>query len=211
MPGKNIKLLNEKPLILYTVDAARGVSEDLNICVSTDDLQIAEVVRAYGLSVPFIRPPELSTDSATSEQVLMHALAFYESLGNVYDYIVLLQPTSPLRTASHLKEAMGLINDTTEIIVSVKETDANPYYVLFEEGVDGYLESSKEGKFTRRQDCPTVYELNGAIYIIKVSKFKEVGLSGLKKQKYLMNKASSVDIDDLVDFNLAELLIKDLK
>ncbi|ARS36171.1 cytidylyltransferase domain-containing protein [Pontibacter actiniarum] len=207
LPGKNIKSLNGKPLILYTIEAAREVSDAADICVSTDDVEIKNVVEQYGLKVPFLRPSEIATDFATSEQVVEHALQVYEENGLVYDYIVLLQPTSPLRTGQHLKEALRLIDEGTEMIVSVKETDANPYYVLMEEDSEGVLYKSKTGLFHRRQDCPKVYELNGAIYIIEVKKFKEVGLAQLKKKKYLMDKVSSIDIDDELDFTLAELVI----
>ncbi|PRY13298.1 N-acylneuraminate cytidylyltransferase [Pontibacter ummariensis] len=207
LPGKNIKPIQGKPLIQFTIDAAREISDPKNICVSTDDAGIAAVVQEYGIEVPFIRPKEFATDHATTEQVVLHALQFYESKGVLYDYIVLLQPTSPLRTGKHLQEALNLVRPDTEMIVSVKETDANPYYVLFEEDPDGVLQKSKEGNFSRRQDCPKVYELNGAIYIINVDKLKQKGLGRLKKQKYVMNKVASIDIDDGVDFSLVELVI----
>ncbi|MCX2739971.1 acylneuraminate cytidylyltransferase family protein [Pontibacter anaerobius] len=207
LPGKNIKLLNGKPLICYTIDAAREVSEDANICVSTDDIKIAEVAEAYGVKVPFLRPSELATDYSTSEQVILHALQHYADKKRDFEYVVLLQPTSPLRTGQHLKEALALIETDTEMIVSVKVTDSNPYYVLFEEDPTGQLQKTKEGRFTRRQDCPVIYELNGSIYIIRVDKLIKGGLANLRKKKYLMDKMSSIDIDDIIDFKLVELLI----
>lgn len=207
LPGKNIRPLNGKPLIYYTIDAAREADEDADICISTDDKQIAKVVEDYGLNIPFLRPAELATDFATSEQVLRHALEYYERQEIVYDYVVLLQPTSPLRKSQHIKEALSLIRSDTEMIVSVKETDANPYYILLEEDRTGLLHKSKIGSFSRRQDCPIVYELNGAIYIINVKELKKKGLAQLQKKKYVMDKLSSIDIDDIIDFKLAELLI----
>lgn len=208
LPGKNIKLLNGKPLIYYTIDAAREVSDDTDICVSTDDLDIVKVVEEYNLRVPFIRPPELATDSATSEQVLTHAIQFYESKGVRYDYVVLLQPTSPLRSGKHIKEALQLLDKDTEMIAAVKETDVNPYYVLFEEDADGLLYKTKEGNFIRRQDCPKVYELNGSIYIINVELTKRKHLSMFAIKKYLMDKKYSFDIDDKIDFVVVESIIK---
>ncbi|PKV63226.1 acylneuraminate cytidylyltransferase family protein [Pontibacter ramchanderi] len=207
LPGKNIKHLNGRPLIYYTIDAAREVSSDIDICVSTDDESIAEVVKHYGLDLPFIRPAELATDNATSEEVLKHAIQYYESISKPYDYVVLLQPTSPLRTGKQIKEALDLINSETEMIVSVKETDANPYYVLFEEDKYGFLKKSKEGTFTTRQDCPKVYELNGAIYIINIEKLKHKVLAELQKAKYVMDKMSSIDIDDNLDFAWCEYIL----
>lgn len=207
LPGKNIKPLNGKPLIYYTIDAAREVSDDADICVSTDDKEIIAVVENYGIEVPFIRPAELATDLATSEQVLDHAIQFYESQGKTYDIVVLLQVTSPLRTGKHLKEALDLVKPNTEMIVSVKETDSNPYYVLYEEDFTGLLKKSKEGNFAGRQECPKVYQLNGALYIISVKALKKKGLGNLQKEKYLMDKESSIDIDDKIDFKLTELII----
>mgnify|MGYP002784959162 CR=1 FL=1 len=208
--NKNIMPLHGIPLIHYTLKAAREVFEDCDICVTTDSLAIIEVVEQIGLKVPFVRPDELATDQAGTEDVLRHALHFYEQQGKVYDYIVLLQPTSPLRNGLHIKEALKLISEKTEMIVSVKETDANPYYVLFEEDGYGILEKSKKALFTRRQDCPVVYQLNGAIYLIKIDVFKAKSLAELAKEKYLMDKWVSVDIDDLMDFKIAELIIKEL-
>ncbi len=207
LPGKNIKKLNGKPLIEYTLDAALAVSDKANICVSTDSSEIIDVVQQTGIEVPFIRPAELALDITTTEEVIKHAIAFYTNIGKNYDYIVLLQPTSPLRTGEQLSEALKLIQPDTEIIVSVKETDANPYYVLFEEDAKGILKKSKEGNFTRRQDCPIVYQLNGAIYIISKNYLELKGIANLAKTKFLMDKRSSIDIDDQFDFALAELIL----
>jgi CMP-N,N'-diacetyllegionaminic acid synthase len=204
---KNIRELNGKPLIYYTIDAARYVSIDDNICVSTDDDEIIKIVEEYGLSIPFVRPSSLATSFATTESVILHSLEYYRSIGRTYDFVVLLQPTSPLRTGQHISDALKIINSSTEMIVSVKETDANPYYILFEEDENGALQKSKTGIFTRRQDCPNVYELNGAIYIINVEKLLAHGISALQKEKYLMDKKSSIDIDDMLDFKYAEVIL----
>lgn len=207
LPGKNIKLLYGKPLICYTIDAARTVAKDGDICVSTDDEGILETVEKYGLAIPFKRPKELATDKSGSEEVILHALKHYSSLGKFYDYVCLLQPTSPLRSGKHIEEALSLLEPGTEMVVSVKETSANPYYVLFEENEKGELQQSKESTFIRRQDCPKVYELNGAIYLINISKLIRKGMSALQKKKYVMDKAYSVDIDDDIDFYIAEMLL----
>jgi CMP-N,N'-diacetyllegionaminic acid synthase len=154
LPGKNIKELQGKPLIHYTIEAARNLFDDDKIIVTTDDLAIKKCVEETGLKVPFLRPAELSTDIATTLDVILHAIRFSEL--NLYfpDTLVLLQPTSPLRNAQHIKEALVLYKDSIDMVVSVKETDSNPYYVLFEENERGYLVKSKNGKYTRRQDCP---------------------------------------------------------
>ena len=143
IPRKNIKPLNGKPLIYYTIDVARAITTDENICVSTDDQEIINVVENYALKVPFIRPVELATDTAGTYKVLLHALDFYEKQGNHFDVVVLLQNTSPFRRADQVKEAMSLYSPELDMVVSVKESAANPYYCVFEEDQNGYLHVCK--------------------------------------------------------------------
>lgn len=207
VPNKNIKLLAGKPLIAYSITEALKIAKKEDICVSTDSIPIKQVAESMGLEVPFLRPDEIASDTATTESVILHALDYYKHKGIHYDFVVLLQPTSPLRKAIHIEEAIALINKDVDLIVSVKETDANPYYVLFQENEEGILEKSKKGVFTRRQDCPVVYELNGAIYVIRVNALLKLGYQNLKKTKYLMPKKVSIDIDDWLDFEIAEVLL----
>ena len=121
IPHKNVKELNGKPLICYSIDAARQLTTDENICVSTDDDVIIKVVEDYGLKVHFKRPAELATDCAGTNGVLLHALEFYEKQGRKYDVVVLLQPTSPFRETKSLKEAVALYTSDIDMVVSVKE------------------------------------------------------------------------------------------
>lgn len=209
IPGKNIKLLGGKPLICYAIDVARALVDDAHICVSTDDDQIIQVVEQYGLSVPFVRPAELSTDTAGSYGVLLHALNFYESKGEHFDAVVLLQVTSPFRTDNHVREALNLYNKDLDMVVSVKESDSNPYYLCFEENTEGMLHISKgDGCYTRRQDCPPVYEYNGAIYVINPESMKAMPLNKFKKRvKYVMDREHSIDLDTMMDWMIAEYMI----
>ncbi|WP_268034980.1 acylneuraminate cytidylyltransferase family protein [Algoriphagus sp. PAP.12] len=208
VPRKNIKLLGKKPLIQYTIEAAREVFPDSVICVSTDDIEIKEVVESIGLKVPFLRSSELATDTSGTHEVLIDALDFYEKSGYCPDSLILLQPTSPFRTEFHIKEALALFDDTCDMLVSVKETKSNPYYILREENENGWLVKSKEGDFIRRQDCPKVYELNGAIYIIQVNALKSKAIQDFEKvRKFEMDEWSSLDIDDLMDFAIAEYIL----
>ncbi|WP_071149718.1 acylneuraminate cytidylyltransferase family protein [Bacteroides ndongoniae] len=213
IPGKNVKPLNGKPLIYYTIDAARCIADDAHICVSTDDDYIIEVVENYGLQVPFKRPEYLATDTASTYDVLLHAINYYEQKGEIFDAIILLQATSPFRTGKHIQEALELYSNDIDMVVSVKETDSNPYYVCFEEDQDGMLHISKgDGHYTRRQDCPSVYEYNGAIYIINPNSLKRMPLSKFtRKRKYLMDKKHSIDLDTMLDWQIAELIIKDIE
>jgi N-acylneuraminate cytidylyltransferase len=209
VPGKNIKPLAGKPLIYYTIEAAREVFPDDMIMVTTDSQEIKECVERTGLKVPFLRPQELATSTAGTYEVLLHAINYVESTGYNPDTIILLQPTSPFRTGKHIKEALSLFDDNCEMVVSVKETKANPYYTLREENSEGWLVKSKEGGFTRRQDCPKVYEVNGAIYIIQA---KSLGVKNIqqfsKVKKYLMDHLSSIDIDNELDLVIAESITR---
>jgi N-acylneuraminate cytidylyltransferase len=209
VPGKNIKLLGDKPLIQYTIDAAREVFEDEDILVSTDSEDIRETVINLGLDVPFLRPEALATDTAGTYDVLLHAIDFMEKKGIKNETLILLQPTSPFRTSEHIKEAFKLYDKELDMVVSVKETQSNPYYVLKEENEEGFLETSKSGNFKTRQECPKVWELNGAIYIIKIKTLKEKPISQFTKvKKYIMDEISSHDIDTMLDWKIAEEMLR---
>lgn len=210
IPRKNIKPLNGKPLIYYTIDCARAICDDANICVSTDDDEIIKVVEDYGLKVSFKRPSELATDTAGTYEVLLHALNFYEQQGMHYDVVVLLQNTSPFRTAEHMKDALKLYSSDIDMVVSVKECPANPYYCVFEEDANGYLHVCKgDGNIFRRQDAPKVYEYNGAIYIMNAETLKTTHMHKMQKRvKYIMDDASSFDLDTTWDWQMAEMMAK---
>ena len=212
IPGKNIKCLKGKPLIYYTIDAARCIVDDEHICVSTDDDSIINTVNQYGLKVPFKRPDYLATDTASTYDVLLHALHFYEDRGERFDAIVLLQATSPFRTGRHVKEALALYTKEIDMVVSVKEADSNPYYACFEEDVNGMLQISKgDGHYTRRQDCPLVYEYNGAIYVINPNTLKRMPINQFsKRKKYVMDREHSLDLDTMLDWQIAESLISNI-
>ncbi len=209
VPGKNIKPLAGKPLIYYTLEVASAIFPSVDICVSTDDEAIVQVVEAFGIQVPFLRPAELATDQAGMYEVLLHALDFYAAQGRTYDALVLLQPTSPLRQEHHVREAMQLFSQATDMVVSVKETKANPYYVLFEENTQGYLEPSKKGNFIRRQDCPRVYEYNGAVYVMNIASLRRQPPHAFTAiRKYLMDERTSLDVDTPLDWLFLEFLLE---
>lgn len=210
IPNKNIKLLDGKPLIHYTIEAAREVFEDADICVSTDSQEIKSVAEQTGLYVPFLRPEHLATDNAGTYDVLCHALDFFEKQDNHYDAIVLLQPTSPLREPQHIKEILQLFSSDIDMVVSVKETDSNPYYVLFEENQQGFLEKVKKGNFHRRQDCPKVWEYNGSIYVVNTAilKEKKTFQSFKKIVGYEMDAKYSLDLDTLLDWEFITFLLQ---
>lgn len=215
IPGKNSKLLNGVPLLVYSINVARELAADEWICVSTDDDELISITKNTGLKVPFKRPAELATDTASSDQVILHALEHYENQNKPIDLIVLLQPTSPFRTAQHVKEALALFTGKEDLILGVKETKSNPYYLLVEEDGEGNLKKSKQlpANITRRQDAPKVYEINGAIYIINAASMKKQGsLSKFEKiKKYVMSDDDSLDIDTPLEWKFAELLLSEKK
>ncbi|MFZ9028988.1 MAG: cytidylyltransferase domain-containing protein, partial [Crocinitomicaceae bacterium] len=179
-----------------------------DILVSTDGEEIIAVAEKCGLNVPFLRPENLSSDTATSQDVILHAIDYMEKQGKSYNTVVLLQPTSPFRTSEHIKAALALFDDETDMVVSVKVPEENPYYTMFEEGENGFLQLSKEGVFTRRQDCPNVYAYNGAIYVMSIESLKTKPIAEFDKvKKYEMSDLHSIDLDTPLDWDLAEIVL----
>ena len=211
IPHKNIKPLNGKPLIYYSIDVARQFTSDDHICVTTDDAEIIKVVEDYGLKVPFRRPDELTTDHCGSNEVIQHAYQFYTKQGVQYDAIMLLQPTSPFRKVEFLNEAIALYDDTIDMVTSVKLSSCNPYYDGFEEDAEGLLRISKgDGTIERRQDAPSVWQQNGSIYVINPKSLMEKGMAHFTRiRKYAMSELYSVDIDNPFDWKVAELVINE--
>lgn len=211
IPHKNIKPLNGKPLIYYAIDIARQFTDDKNICVSTDGDDIIKVVEEYGLKVPFKRPDTLASDSSGSYEVIMHALDFYKNNGTTYDTVVLLQPTSPFRRFVDVRNCIDVYNSEYDMVVSVKNASSNPYYDCFEKNEKGYLHISKgDGNIQRRQDAPGVYEYNGAVYVINVNSLYQLPMNEFKKVgMFVMDEIHSLDLDTIIDWKFAELLIKE--
>ncbi len=211
LPGKNIKPLAGKPLIHYSIEYARLFTTDGHICLSTDSNEISNCASEIGLSIPFVRPDELASDTATTFSVLQHAINYFLEKNITYKWLVLLQPTSPFRVKNHLTEMLQLIDSQTDAIVSVGLVKQNPYFNLFEENENGFLKISKgDGQFSRRQDCPPVYAFDGSIYVfntqtlLKATNFSEIA----NIKKYIIDEKYSVDIDTAADWEKAEVTIK---
>ena len=213
IPHKNIKPLAGKPLIGYSIDVARQLAADDDICLTTDDPEIAATAESMGLNVPFLRPASLATDTCGTYEVLIHALDFYRDRGIDYDTLVLLQPTSPMRTADDVRAAMALYSPDIDMVVTVKEAASNPYYNCYETDNDGFLHISKgDGGYTRRQDAPKVWEYNGAVYVINVESLRRMPLSAFTRRRMsVMPAERSVDLDTPVDWLIAEKLIENSK
>lgn len=206
LPGKNIKILNGKSLINHSIDFARNFTSDENICLSTDSSEIIDCALANNYKVPFTRPSFLSTDRASTNDVILHALKYYESNNKFFDLVVLLQPTTPFRKKEDLKNMLNHWDKEIDLIVSVKESHDSPYFSLFEENSYNFLEKSKKSNITRRQDCPKVYAFNGSLYIYNVKSLKNKQVNKIKK--YLIkDPIYSIDIDNYFDWLVAETVI----
>ena len=211
IPQKNIALLGGKPLIGWTVEAAVESALTDKVVVTTDDREIAETARRFGAEVPFIRPPELATDSASQVDVVNHALAWLEQNWNYRpDYIMLLQPTSPFRNGKDIDAAIKTAQQQNrDAVVSVSEIADHPYYArtIDDQGIiqDMFV---KRNTLPRRQLLPRVFTENGAIFLVKTSVFKR-GQSFMPEQStaYVMPGERSVDIDTPQDLKLAEFIL----
>lgn len=207
---KNIKKLGGRPLIAYSIDVARKTgADDAHIILSTDDDEIARTARRLGLPVDYMRPAELATDTAGSREMMLDAMDWAESHGVEYDCVVLLQPTSPLRTVDDVCDSLALYKPEIDMVVTVCEAASNPYYNLFETNSEGFLVISKgDGLITRRQDAPKVWEYNGAVYVINPSSLREYPMGEFRRRVACeMPRHRSIDLDTPQDWALAELLI----
>ncbi|MGF7059795.1 cytidylyltransferase domain-containing protein [Brassicibacter mesophilus] len=210
LKDKNIRELNGKPMIAYSIEAAKNSNIFDDIMVSTDSHKYADISIKYGASVPSLRPEYLSTDTATTNDVIDYTINILKEIGKEYDYFMLLQPTSPLRTSKDIVDAIKLLFEKeANSIVSVCEAEHSPLYMneLDESlSIDGFL--IKDTK-TIRQELPKYYRLNGAIYICNTDYFlKYKDFYREKSYAYIMDKKSSIDIDDEIDFIIADNLMK---
>lgn len=209
IPGKNIKPLGGKPLLAYSIATARELTDDTHICLSTDSEEIKAVAEGMGLQVPFLRPDYLATDGCGTHDVILHALDFFKGKGRNYERVVLLQPTSPFRTADDVRGALALWTPVTELVVSVCEAATNPYLNCYELDEKGFLHISKgEGTLPCRQAAPKAYEFNGAVYVIDVDALRERPMGKMERRvPYFMPRNRSVDLDTPLDWLVAEMLL----
>jgi CMP-N,N'-diacetyllegionaminic acid synthase len=210
LPRKNMRLLGGKPLIVWSIDVAKGIPEICDILVSTDDVAIATVSKEVGAYVPWLRPAELATDTASSVEVVLHALDWYEAEKGPVDGILLLQPTSPFRTQATVKRGIKLFRQHGQkAVVGITPTHEHPMWMLKMDG--DYLVPFLEdhGLQTRSQDLPKTYIVNGSLYLVAPSELRLCRSFVTSKTIPLLIESpqEAVDIDTELDFNLAELIV----
>lgn len=210
LKDKNIKELAGKPLLAYTVEAAIESGKYDMVHVSTDSELYADIAKKYGADVPFLRDEELAGDKSSSWDALRFVVTEYEKLGKSFDTVTLLQPTSPLRDAKDIQNAFDIYESkNATAVVSVCEVDQSPLVcnTLPEDGsLYGFIDLNKVG---RRQDMKPYYRINGAIYIQKTNLLMDnTSIYSEGSYAYVMDKRHSVDIDDEVDFTVAQAIIE---
>ncbi|HYF04996.1 MAG TPA: acylneuraminate cytidylyltransferase family protein [Patescibacteria group bacterium] len=214
LPGKNIKMLGGRPLILYTLAQARFSKTITHLITSTDSREIAHVVQAAGGDVPFLRPPALATDTATHTMVLEHAITYMERMhGLVYDYIVTLQPTSPFRAVSDIDLTVEkIIAQQADSAITIAEVEPNRGpQKMFEKDVDGNFRPLVMAPHTRRQEVPKYYMRTSAVFVTKRDVILEKqSMFGDSTAMHVVPAQRSVDIDTPLDFHVAEYMFHHL-
>jgi N-acylneuraminate cytidylyltransferase len=212
LPKKNVLPLAGKPLIQWSIEAARGSKYIHTLIVSTDCTEIAKVAKDCGVVVPYLRSASLSSDTATSMDVIFDVLKYYEERNEIFDLVMLLQPTSPLRTLTDINKAIELLLEKKALaVVSVTECDHSPLWsnILPDDlSLSNFISDDILKK--RSQDLPTYHRLNGAIYLFDVPQIKKDTnyLSFPNVFAFAMDRQHSVDIDDEFDFKVAEFFLK---
>lgn len=209
IPRKNIRVVAGKPLIAWTIEEAKKSEYIDRLVISTDDLEIAELAAHWGGEVPFLRPPELAQDDTPGIAPVLHMLT---TIRASYDLVVLLQPTSPLRTVEDIDGAIAtLIQHKAKACVSMVEPDKSPYW-MYSLDSSGKLLPLLEGDYACRQSTPVVYALNGAVYVAESSLL--VGNKTFMTSDtvaYIMPKERSIDIDTDLDLVLVQHLFSTVR
>lgn len=210
LPGKNIKPLLGKPLIVYTIEQALAHAKIDEVFVSTDDPDIAEVARRAGAQVPYLRPPELATATAPKMPVIQHLVRQIEQAGTQVKTVVDLDPTSPLRQAMDIDACLNLLQPEVDVVITAYPAEKNPYFNMVEQQPDGNVRVCKplRQNVTSRQQAPAVYAMNASIYVWHRHTL-ERGLWDGRVRLHVMPRERSIDIDTPLDFKLVELLMQE--
>ena len=206
--GKNIKPFRGQPLICHTIEAGRRSAVLDRLIVSTDDAAIADVARASGAEVPFMRPADLARDDTPTLPVVQHLVHWLEERGERVEAVVILQPTSPLRDASWIVAAVEKFRETgADAVTTVTAAEENPYWLQRLEGERLHPFLPEGLAIGRRQDLPPLYKLNGAVYVTRRDVLLGEGrILGADTRALVRPRHQSIDIDDALEFRLAEFI-----
>jgi CMP-N,N'-diacetyllegionaminic acid synthase len=212
LKDKNIKPLNGKPLMVYTIEAALKAKVFDEVVVSTDSKKYAEIAIKWGASVPFLRSEELSSDNASSWDVVRDVLEKYKEQGQNFNSFALLQPTSPLRKAEDIVKAYNTFYEKqANAIVAVTEAEHSPLWcgtLPEDQSLVGFFKSNDYFDQPRQKLAP-YFRINGAIYIVKTDYFYTTGdIYESECYAYIMSRENSIDIDTALDFTIAETIEK---
>ncbi len=209
VPCKNIKPLLGKPLIVYSIEQALAIPAIDKVFVSTDSATIAEVACAAGAEVPFLRPAELADSTAPKLAVIRHLVDWIEANVGMVGRITDLDPTSPLRELDDIKTCMAMLDEQTDVVITTYEADKNPYFNMVEVQPDGNIRLVKqmERNVVARQAAPKVYSMNASIYCWHRHTLNK-GLWDGNTRMHVMPRERSIDIDEPLDFDMVELLLK---
>ncbi|MCU0322629.1 MAG: acylneuraminate cytidylyltransferase family protein [Chitinophagaceae bacterium] len=213
VPDKNIKSLNGKPLIGYTVETALKSTLLNDLIVSTDSEQIANIASRLGANVPFMRPHHLATDYSSKWDVFIHALESYEKqFGVTVDYLVDMDVTVPLKNQFDIDGAIQKAIDdaTVDVVITGYEPERNPYFNMMQVNEAGFAEivMQSEQPIVRRQDAPEVYNLTPAAYVVKKEAlYNYAHWSKAKCKLYPIPRERAIDIDNEIDFKIVEFLL----
>jgi N-acylneuraminate cytidylyltransferase len=211
LPGKNTRMLGGKPLIEWSIDLARKVSSIDKIFVSTDCNDIADVCRQTRLDVPVLRPKNLAGDKSSTIDAVKHAIEYLKERGEIYDFALILQPTSPLRSADNVRQAIDIVSSKdADAVISVCKCEHSPLWTNTLPD-DFSMTDFLETKFKNipSQELPIYYRLNGAIFLVNINRLYEEKTFLLSRNSYAieMDAMASIDIDNEIDFLLAETII----
>lgn len=211
IPRKNIKNLHNKPLICYTIEAVNKSKLLTRCIVSTDDKEIAEISKNCGGDVPFMRPDKLAQDESTSIEVVQHVVSELKKQNEEYDYIMILQPTSPLRSSGDIDNCIKLVKesgaDSVMSMVEITDFSLKKIKKIVNNKIEPFFE--EEGATSaRRQDQIPAYKRNASIYLTKTNLIMHGDLFGENSISYVMPEERSVDINKITDFALAEFWLK---
>ncbi len=214
LPGKNIKPLNKVPLIGWSINIAKKIDRISRIIVSTDSEEIAKVALEYGAKVPFIRPKEFAQDNSPEWLVWRHAIKFLEENDNEsIDAIVVLPVTAPLRSVDDINACIDLFeSEDIDSVITVSEASRSPYFNMVVNDSNDYssLVILPKDQITRRQDAPKVYDMTTVAYVVNANFIKNSnGIFKGKVKSVTIPRERAIDIDDLMDFKIAELLMKE--